>query len=128
MWLDGFLSVALVVICVIASPILATVGVAHRIRFGLALAAIGCAVLLAAFGAITAVVLMLRMQAGQYLLPVALRLPLPAPMRPRQLAGARPQRRRRWVRGVRGVLGADQSLRAGSSPRAPVRRVLRKPR
>lgn len=83
MWLDAFLSVALVVVCVLASPIVATVGVADRARLALAVAAMTCAVLLAAFGAITAIVLMLRMQAGQYLLPDGLRLPLPAPMRPR---------------------------------------------
>jgi hypothetical protein len=52
MWMDAFLSVALVVVCVIASPIVATVGVPQGIRFALGLAAIGSAVLLAAFGAI----------------------------------------------------------------------------
>jgi hypothetical protein len=82
MWMDAFLSVALVVVCVIASPIVATVGVPEGIRFALGLAAIGSAVLLAAFGAITAALIMLRMRAGQYLLPAGLRLPLPAPMRP----------------------------------------------
>jgi hypothetical protein len=82
MWMDAFLSVALVVVCVIASPILATVGVPRGDRFAVGLAAIVCAVPLAAFGAITAVLIMLRMRAGQYLLPPGLRLPLPAPMRP----------------------------------------------
>lgn len=82
MWMDAFLSVALVVVSVIASPIVATVGVPQRIVFTLGLAAIVCAVLLAAFGAITAIVLMLRMRSGQYFLPADLRLPLPAPMRP----------------------------------------------
>jgi hypothetical protein len=82
MWMDAFLSVALVVVCVVASPIVATVGVAPSIRFALGLAAIASAVLLAAFGTITAALIMLRMRAGQYLLPAGLRLPLPAPMRP----------------------------------------------
>jgi hypothetical protein len=82
MWMDGFLSVAIVVIGVIASPIVATLGVPRGFLFGLALATIVSAVLLAAFGAITAVVISLRLRAGQYFLPVDLRLPLPAPMRP----------------------------------------------
>lgn len=82
MWMDAFLSVALVVVGVIASPIVATLGVPHRMFFALALASVVCAVLLAGFGAITAVVLMLRMRSGLYFLPDALRLPLPAPMRP----------------------------------------------
>jgi hypothetical protein len=82
MWMDAFLSVALVVVGVVASPIVATVGVPQRVLFGLGLAAIGSAVLLAAFGAITAILLMVRMHGGQYLLPAQLRLPLPPPMRP----------------------------------------------
>jgi hypothetical protein len=86
MWLDAFLSVALVVVCVIASPVVATLGVPRDVVFALGLAAIGCAVLLAAFGAITAVLLMLRMRAGQYLLPADLRLPLPRPLRPKLTA------------------------------------------
>jgi hypothetical protein len=80
MWMDAFLSVALVVVSVIASPIVATLGVPQGFIFGLGLAAIGCAVLLASFGAITAVLIMLRLRAGQYLLPADLRLPLPGPM------------------------------------------------
>ncbi len=82
MWLDAFLSVAIVLVGVIASPIVATVGVPPGIVLGLGLAVIGCAALLAALGAITAVALMLRLRAGQYFLPVGLRLPLPGPMRP----------------------------------------------
>jgi hypothetical protein len=82
MWLDAFLSVALVVVCVVASPVVATLGVPRSVLFALGVVAIVCAVLLAAFGAITAVLLMRRMQAGQYLLPSELRLPLPAPLRP----------------------------------------------
>jgi hypothetical protein len=89
MWADAFLSVALVVVCVIATPIIATLGVPRSVVFALGLASIVCAVLLAAFGAITAVVLMVRMQGGQYSLPAQLRLPLPPPMRP-PLHGARP--------------------------------------
>jgi hypothetical protein len=86
MWCDAFLSVALVVVCAIASPVVAALGVPGPARPVLGAAAIVSAVLLAAFGAITAVVLMLRMSAGDYLLPRQLRLPLPGPMRP-QLDG-----------------------------------------
>ena len=82
MWLDAFLSVALVVAGVLAAPIVATVGVPGGLRLAVGLLAIACAVPLAAFGAITAVVIMLRMRAGNYLLPSDLRLPLPPGMRP----------------------------------------------
>lgn len=82
MWMDAFLSVALVVVCVITSPIVAIVGVPPSIRFALGLAAMVCALLLASFGAITAALIMLRMRVGQYLLPLNLRLPLPSSMRP----------------------------------------------
>jgi hypothetical protein len=82
MWMDAFLSVALVVVCVIASPIVATLGVPHAYRFGICLVALVSAVLLAAFGAITAVLLTLRMRDGAYFLPEGLRLPLPVGMRP----------------------------------------------
>jgi hypothetical protein len=82
MWMDAFLSVALVVVGVIASPVVATLGVPSGFIFGLAVSAIVCAGLLASFGAITAALIILRLRAGQYLLPAELRLPLPAPMRP----------------------------------------------
>lgn len=85
MWMDAFLSIALVVVCIIASPIMATVGIPQPIGTAVGLAALVCAVLLAAFGAITAVLLMRRMAAGYYLLPANLRLPLPKPMRPAAL-------------------------------------------
>jgi hypothetical protein len=83
MWLDAFLSVEVVAVGAIASPVVAVLGVPSSILFAVAMASIVCAVLLAAFGAITAVVLMLRMRDGHYLLPDDLNLrPLPAGMRP----------------------------------------------
>jgi hypothetical protein len=82
MWLDAFLSAALAVLGAVASPIVAMVGLPHAVVFGLGMAAIGCALLLASFGAITAGLLIVRMRAGQYQLPARLRLPLPAAMRP----------------------------------------------
>lgn len=92
MWMDGFLSVALVVVSIIASPIVATVGVPPGMRLAVGVAAIVCAVLLAAFGAVTAVVIMMRMHRGQYFLPTDLRLPLPAPMRPTLITADPPRR------------------------------------
>lgn len=82
MWLDAFLSVALVAVCLVATPIVATLGVPAAVVLTVGITAIVCAVLLAAFGAITAVALMIRMRDGHYLLPVRLRLPLPPGMRP----------------------------------------------
>jgi len=81
MWLDAFLSAAVAVLCAVASPVVAAVGLPQRIVLALGLAAIGCAVLLAACGAVTGVLIMQRMRAGRYQLP-GLRLPLPAAMRP----------------------------------------------
>ena len=82
MWLDAFLSVAVAVLAILASPVVAALGLPQRVVFGLGVAAIGCALLLASFGAITGVVLMRRMAAGNYLLPDRLQLPLPSGMRP----------------------------------------------
>ena len=82
MWLDAFLSAALAVACVIVSPVVATVGVPRRFQLALGLTTMGLAVLLSACGAVTAVLIVLRMRRGQYLLPAGLRLPLPAFMRP----------------------------------------------
>jgi hypothetical protein len=72
----------MVVVCVIATPIVATLGVPKPVVFSLGVVSIMCAVLLAAFGAITAVALMRRMHSGDYHLPPDLRLPLPPGMRP----------------------------------------------
>lgn len=67
MWMDAFVSVAVVVVGVIARPIVARVGVPRGVILALGLAAIVCAGLLAAFGAITGVLLMVRMHAWEYL-------------------------------------------------------------
>jgi len=82
MWLDAFLSAALALLGAVASPIVALLGIPHGVVFGLGVAAIGCAFLLAAFGAITAGLFIVRLRAGQYEMPAGLRLPLPAGMRP----------------------------------------------
>lgn len=82
MWLDALLSTAVAVLCTIASPVVALLGLPSGIGTVFGVAAIGCAMLLAACGAVTGVLLMLRLRAGQFLLPGGLRLPLPAAMRP----------------------------------------------
>lgn len=82
MWMDAFLSVAMVVVCVIAAPVVATVALPHGVVAAVGVAAIVCAVLLAAFGAITAVALMLRMSDGDFSLPPRLHVPLPRGMNP----------------------------------------------
>jgi hypothetical protein len=82
MWLDALLSAAVAVLCAIASPVVALLGLPAGVGTTFGVAAIACAGLLAACGAITGVLLMLRLRAGQYLLPVGLHLPLPSAMRP----------------------------------------------
>ena len=80
MWLDAFLSVAMVVVAFFASPVIATLGVPHEAVFPALL--LVCAIALAAFGAITGVLLMMRMHAGVYYLPEQLHLPLPSGLNP----------------------------------------------
>jgi hypothetical protein len=80
MWMDAFLSVAMVAVAFFASPLIATLGVPHEALFPVLL--LVCSMALAAFGAITGVVLMLRMHAGVYFLPRELHLPLPPGMSP----------------------------------------------
>lgn len=82
MWLDAFLSAALAAFCFVAAPVIATVGVPAPLVRAVCIAAVGVAVLLAALGAITFVVITRRMRSGEYLLPARLHLPLPAMMRP----------------------------------------------
>jgi hypothetical protein len=67
---------------VLASPLVATLGLPHQVIEALGVAAIGLAVVLAGLGAVTGVLLMRRMTAGDYLLPDRLQLPLPSMMRP----------------------------------------------
>ena len=89
MWMDAFLSVWTVYTCMAAAPVVAAVGLLQALRPAVVVVSIAAAVLLAAFGAITGVVLMVRMAGGDYLLPPDLRLPLPRPMRPPQGNGGR---------------------------------------
>jgi len=82
MWLDAFLSAALAIVSLVASPIIASVGVPHSAHFAVGIAVIALAILLAACGAITVVLIALRLRGGDDLLPARLRLPIPSGMRP----------------------------------------------
>jgi hypothetical protein len=82
MWLDALLSAALAVVSMLVSPVLALVGVPAGVLPAIGITAAALAVLLAAFGAITAVVFVSRLRTGEYLMPARLTLPLPAAMRP----------------------------------------------
>ena len=82
MWWDAFLSAAAAVLAVIVSPVVAVLGVPPGARTALGIAVLVLAGVLAACGAVTAVLLARRMVARQYLMPAALRTPLPAAMVP----------------------------------------------
>lgn len=82
MWLDAFLSVTFVAAGLVAAPVLAVLHVAGTARLVIGLVALVAGVLLAGFGAVTAVVLALRMRRGDHTLPSRLWLPLPPAMRP----------------------------------------------
>lgn len=87
--MDAFLSVAMVAVAFFCSPLIAVVGVPHEALFPALL--LVCAIALAAFGAITGVVLMMRMHAGVYYLPRELHLPLPPGMSPELVTSAPPR-------------------------------------
>ena len=82
MWMDAFLSLLMALVCLVAAPVLTAVDVSHGVAVGIGIAGFACAVPLAAFGAITGVLLMMRMHAGAYGLPPRMRLPLPSFMHP----------------------------------------------
>lgn len=83
MWSDAFLSAALAVVCVLVSPILAIVAVPAGVLSAIGVTMAVLAVLLAGFGAVTAVAFTRRLHAGDYEMPARLNLPLPAGMRPK---------------------------------------------
>lgn len=82
MWLDAWLSVAMVAAGLVAAPVVAALGLPPAGRAVVGLVCAVSAVLLAAFGAVTGVLLMLRLRAGHYLLPPGMRPPLPPGMNP----------------------------------------------
>lgn len=78
---DALLSAALALIA-FASPIVAIVPMTPAEARALGVGAMALAILLATLGAVTAVLLVIRMRAGHAHVPADLRLPLPAGMRP----------------------------------------------
>ena len=83
MWLDAFWSAAATLIAIGGSLAVALLGLPHGAYFAVGISALVAAVFLAGCGAITGVLLMLRMNAGHYTMPPDLRVPLPRGMVPR---------------------------------------------
>jgi hypothetical protein len=83
MWLDAFWSAAATLIAIVGSLLVALLGLPEGARLAVGVAALVAAAFLAACGAVTGVLLMLRMNAGHYTMPPDLRVPLPSGMVPR---------------------------------------------
>ncbi len=83
MWLDAFWSAAATLIAIVGSLAVALLGLPHGAHLAVGISALVAAAFLAACGAVTGVLLMLRMNAGHYTMPRDLRVPLPRGMVPR---------------------------------------------
>lgn len=81
-WLDVFWSVAAVLVSVAGSVVVAVLGMPDGATGTLAAMSLVAGAFLAATGAITAVLLMLRLRDGHYLMPPDLKVPLPRAMHP----------------------------------------------
>jgi hypothetical protein len=82
MWWDAFLSLDVALLSIVALPAVMLADLPRSVAFGVGLAAIVAAIVLAACGVVTAVLIGLRFRRGEDFLPAQLRLPLPAWMRP----------------------------------------------
>ena len=82
MWWDAFLSLEVALLSIVALPAVMLADLPQSSVIGVGLAAIVAAIVLAACGVVTAVLIALRMRRGEDHLPASLRLPLPAWMRP----------------------------------------------
>jgi hypothetical protein len=82
MWLDAFWSAAATLVAILGSLAVALLGLPHGAYVVVGVSALVAAVFLAACGAVTGVLLMLRMNAGHYTMPPDLRVPLPRGMVP----------------------------------------------
>ena len=83
MWLDAFWSAAATLVAIVGSLAVALLGLPHGAQLAVGISALVAAAFLAACGAITGVLLMLRLNAGHYTMPRDLRVPLPHGMVPR---------------------------------------------
>jgi len=82
MWWDAFLSLEVALLSIVALPAVMLADFGQSSVIGVGVAAIGAAIVLAACGVVTAILIGLRLRLGEDLLPARLRLPLPAWMRP----------------------------------------------
>lgn len=85
-WSDLFLSVVFVGVCVAGAPVLAVVGMPNSARPVLAIGTLVFAVLLGGFGGVAALMMMARLRRGDVHVPARQRYPLPAGMRPVEVA------------------------------------------
>ena len=83
MWLDAFWSAAATLVAIVGSLAVGLLGLPSGAWSVVGISALVAAVFLAACGAVTGVLLMLRMNAGHYTMPPDLRVPLPRGMVPR---------------------------------------------
>jgi hypothetical protein len=83
MWLDAFWSAAATLVAIGGTLLVALLGLPDGAWTVVGVASLVAAVFLAGCGAVTGVLLMLRMNAGHYTMPTDLRVPLPSGMVPR---------------------------------------------
>lgn len=82
MWLDAFWSAVAVLVAALGSLAVGLLGLPHGAHLAVGISALVAAAFLAVCGAVTGVLLMLRMNAGHYTMPADLRVPLPRGMVP----------------------------------------------
>ena len=82
MWWDAFLSLEAALLAIVALPVVMLADLPPSIALGVGLVAILAAIVLAACGVVTAILIGIRLRLGDDLLPAQLRLPLPGWMRP----------------------------------------------
>ena len=82
MWLDAFWSVAATVVAILGTALVPVLGLPDGAHRAVGVTAIVAAVFLALCGAVTGVLLLLRMNAGTYTMPAGMRVPLPRAMHP----------------------------------------------
>jgi EamA domain-containing membrane protein RarD len=82
MWWDAFLSLEVALLSIVALPAVMLADLPQSSVIEVGVAAILAAIVLAACGVVTAVLIGLRMRRGEDRLPDRLRLPLPSWMRP----------------------------------------------
>ncbi|MDR7085532.1 hypothetical protein J2X11_000371 [Aeromicrobium panaciterrae] len=81
-WLDVFWSVVAALVCLAGSVVVAVLGLPHAAMGAVAATTLVAGVFLAATGAITAVLLILRLRDGNFFMPPDLKFPLPRGMHP----------------------------------------------